>query len=241
MVAGMQEARVRRTEGERGVSTTKERLHTAPVGTKTKSPEVKAAERARMLRHRISGGGKPVSAAEQRIRMDLVERAYVNAAMCETIVVRLFKAGVPREDGTKLRMGFSTVRRYVKLVQARWEARDRASTAATREGFRQYVAQVLSTARARQRRVPAKVKTRRKDENGTEWEEAYEDVQDPDHNAINGYLDKLARIDGLYAPDRHLVQAAGPAAFFPGWTEEQIRRYAETGEEPEVDGSTAGE
>lgn len=197
-----------------------------------KSPEVTRADTERLARARAAGHrGKPVSIAEQRVRTDLVERALINASLCESIVVRMFKVGVDRGDGQKLKMGSSTVRRYCKLVYKRWEDREKASLEAAREGYRQQIAQALSTARARQRRVPAKVRQRREEKDGTTWEEAYEDVPDPDHDAINGYLDKLLKIDGLLGPQQHVVEHRGSVAF-AGWSDSDKLRYATTGRKP---------
>lgn len=180
--------------------------------SKAATPEG-TARRAAILKAARSKGGRFVSYAEQRRRMNIIESLYLRGERNGEQVAARLAAGITFDDGSVLKLSRSRTLVYIKRLRERWSTEAEADRRRLLGEWRKSVLVDLSLARSNKQFGPVASMHRR-----------------------------LAEVDGLVGPVRYDVtvragDAATAASLLAGWTAEQVKHYAETGEEPADDES----
>lgn len=157
------------------------------------------------IRAKAKPGVQVVSRAEQVRRMNLIEQLYLEYRQVGR-VARMCAAGIDMPDGTRFRCSQSSAQKYIRRIEERWLAES--------EETRPYLLEQSRKA------IVAHIRAAKGDK---KW------------SAVSSLSRLLADVDGLIAPQRHQVEHSASRdllAMFAGWSVEDKRRYAETGQRP---------
>lgn len=187
---------------------------------KARTPEG-TARRAAKMREAAAKSHQPgrdhrfVSKFEQQRRMNIIEGLYLRGERNQEQVAARLAAGVTFEDGSTLKLSRSRTLAYFARLRERWAAEAEAERRKLKGECRRSLLVDLAGARANK-----------------------------DYGPVASLHKRLIEIDGLANPAKLDVtvragDAATAASMLAGWTAEQVRRFAETGEEPEDEGGPA--
>jgi hypothetical protein len=174
---------------------------------KAKDPTRRREQMLEARKH--TKGGSPVTNAEVKRRMEIVEEFHLRYRS-KTKVVSLLSGGIKLENGDTFRLGKTAIERYYKRLEERWDQEAAPDRQRRQEWHRRALVSDIAAAR-----------------NQNKW------------SPVPSLRRLLAEIDGVLAPQQHehfVADASSIAkSITAGWTEEQKLAFVKTGEWPDAD------